>query len=124
MFGNIGERLKNDFWRYFLILPSHIIEIPNQDPSKPWIIVKSFERQAMAITFAKRVWGAEKGFLCLISEEAAGYVVKVPRLSYSPNNNQFIIIEKFERQIEALKFVQEKYRANQDGYISLISEIV
>ncbi|MEN9870451.1 MAG: hypothetical protein RLZZ171_1439 [Cyanobacteriota bacterium] len=77
----------------------------------------------MAVAFAKRLWGAGEGCLCLISKEDTGYVVKVPRLSYSPNDNQFVVVKKFERQAEALKFVQQNYRANQDGYISLISEI-
>lgn len=77
----------------------------------------------MAVAFAKRVWGAEEGYLCLVCEEAAGYAVKVPRLSYSPNDNQFIAIEKFEREAEALKFAQQNYRANENGYISLILEI-
>jgi hypothetical protein len=74
----------------------------------------------MAISFAKRLWGAEEGYLCLISEEADGYAVKVPRLSYNTTENQFLMVEKFERQADALKFAQQNYRANQDGYILLI----
>lgn len=78
----------------------------------------------MAISFAKRLWGAEEGYLCLISEEADGYTqnvtVKVPRLSYNTTENQFLMVEKFERQADALKFAQQNYRANQDGYIFLI----
>lgn len=77
----------------------------------------------MAVTFANKVWGAESGHLCLISHEDNGYAVKLPRLSYSPNDNQFITIEKFERKVKALKLARQNYRADRDGYILLIFEI-
>lgn len=45
----------------------YLIDIPNLDPSKPWIVIKECDTKDKAISFTKKTWGAENGYLCLIS---------------------------------------------------------
>ncbi|MBW4532636.1 MAG: hypothetical protein KME09_01735 [Pleurocapsa minor HA4230-MV1] len=76
----------------------------------------------MAVSFANKVWEAESGYLCLIFHEDNGFAVKVPRLSYSLGEQQFITVKQFEEKVEALEFAQQNYRADRNGYIMSIFE--
>ena len=117
----------------------YVVDVPNTDSSKPWIVIKSFDTRDQAVAFTKRIWGAEDGHLCLISQQASGicsldgsisspqdgdeWVVDVPNPNFTSTNNKFLNVEGFHHEADALDFAIENYQANKEGYVSLISKV-
>lgn len=131
----------------------YLIDIPNLDPSKPWIVIKECDTKDKAISFTKKTWGAENGYLCLISYDGEYFNIDVPNPNYTSTNrllskstltrsafeyeasyskrdrqnatynNQFLTVEGFHHKADALNFAQENYQTNDDGYVSLISRV-
>jgi hypothetical protein len=108
------------------VTTKYLIDIPNLDPSKPWIVIKECDTKDKAISFIKKTWGAENGYLCLISHDGEYFNIDVPNPNYTKAdlcNNQFLTVEGFYHKADALNFAQENYQTNDDGYVSLISRI-
>lgn len=61
----------------------YLIDIPNLDPSKPWIVIKECDTKDKAISFTKKTWGAENGYLCLISHDGEYFNIDVPNFNYT-----------------------------------------
>ncbi|NJO98210.1 MAG: hypothetical protein HC764_21270 [Pleurocapsa sp. CRU_1_2] len=61
----------------------YLIDIPNLDPSKPWIVIKECDTKDKAISFTKKTWGAENGYLCLISHDGEYFNIDVPNPNYT-----------------------------------------
>jgi hypothetical protein len=118
------------------VTTKYLIDIPNLDPSKPWIVIKECDTKDKAISFTKKTWGAENGYLCLISYDGEYFNIDVPNSNYTGQllgkrilsknatyNNQFLTVEGFHHKADALNFAQENYQTNDDGYVSLISRV-
>ena len=101
----------------------YLIDIPNHDSSKPWIIIKSFDTRDRAVAFTKRIWGAEDGLLSLVSQDGDEWVVDVPNPNYTSTNNQFLNVEGFHHKADALDFAIANYQTNDEGCVSLISKV-
>ncbi len=101
----------------------YLIDIPNLDPSKPWIVIKECDTKVKAISFTKKNWSAENGYLCLISHDGEYFNIDVPNPNYTSTNNQFLTVEGFYHKADALNFAQKNYQTNDDGYVSLISRV-
>ena len=104
-------------------LKEYFVEIPDVDSSKTWITIKSFDTKDRAIAFTKKIWGAENGYLSLISEDGDEWVVDVPNPNYTSTNNKFLNVEGFHHEADALDFAIENYQANEEGCVNLIYEI-
>lgn len=61
----------------------YLIDIPNLDPSKPWIVIKEYDTKDKAISFTKKTWGAKSGYLCLIFYDGEYFNVNVPNPNYT-----------------------------------------
>jgi hypothetical protein len=113
------------------VTTKYLIDIPNLDSSKPWIVIKECDTKDKAISFTKKTWGAENGYLCLISHDGEYFNIDVPnpnhtstsRVQNATYNNQFLTVEGFHHKADALNFAQENYQTNDDGYVSLISKV-
>ena len=99
------------------------VSVPHKDISNGWIIIKTFNTRELAADFANIVWGAEDGYICLISRNIKYFSLKIPNPDYVLTNDQFLRVRKFDNKADALSFAIENYEANNDGCISLISKI-
>jgi hypothetical protein len=51
------------------------------------------------------------------------YAVDVPNSDVSDPNNVWLAVEYFKTRKEAVKFAQEKYGADKNGKVSLVSSL-
>lgn len=102
-----------------------LVDLPNQDPSKPWIVIEQqFKNREEAIAFTQKIWNTdEQGKLNLISYDGEYYTIDVPNPNYSSSNNQFLEVEGFRHKSDAIDFVIANYNADEEGRVSLINSV-
>lgn len=96
----------------------YYVDIPSSR-SECWLNVGQFEAQEDALAFVRRQYGADdKGRVQLITAGGPDmYYVDIP-----PSwGKSWVSVEHFEVQEEALAFVQERFGADEQGRISLVS---
>ncbi|NJO97617.1 MAG: hypothetical protein HC764_17795 [Pleurocapsa sp. CRU_1_2] len=76
-------------------MTQYLIDIPNQDPSLPWMIIKTFNHQDLATAFAQRTWQATNGLFCLIAYEQQYFNVRVPNPNFFSSTQPFLFVEGF-----------------------------
>lgn len=99
------------------------INLPRVDNSKPWTTIRIFDTRKEAVKFCNQTWDLEKGLFCMISQVGNDFIVDTPNPNISSSNNQFLEIEGFTHESDALSFCQEAYGADRNGYVNLISEV-
>ena len=73
--------------------------------------------------FGDRTFNTEQGLYCLLSFDGDCWVVDVPNPNYTSTNNQFLNVEGFHHEADALDFAIANYQANDEGCVSLISKV-
>ncbi|NJL51621.1 MAG: hypothetical protein HC930_04325 [Hydrococcus sp. SU_1_0] len=104
-------------------MTQYLIDIPNQDPSLPWMIIKTFNHQDLATAFAQRTWQATNGLFCLIAYEQQYFNVRVPNPNFFSSTQPFLFVEGFQHYCDALDFAISNYGASETGYINLLKTL-
>ena len=104
-------------------MTKYYIDLPPIDSSKPWHIIKEFNRREEAIAFCTTTWGLTDCEYCMLSHDGEYWVVDTLNPCVGGTNNQFLEIEGFTHKSDALDFAIANYQANGEGCVSLISKV-
>lgn len=103
-------------------MTQYLIDIPNRNPSLPWMIIKTFNHQHLATDFIERTWQAKDGLFCLIDHDQQYFNVRVPNPCFF-STQPFLLVEGFQHYCDALDFAISNYAASETGYINLIKTL-